>query len=175
MSFKGGIRQVVCQPFSHFSHNSIWFGFSGLRHFWQDSLISQWIVSNSKILSAQTKGSFLGFSTEIIHSNVIVSSLIIAYKSDAAELPKIGFSINNITVKFAKLSAWFGAFFGILNDLNGLEGSQGCQPGHWERQFGCEGHHGREKSVKATADIKPFKSTLTRNVNWPNFCYVKML
>ena len=136
MSFKGGIRQVVCQPFSHFSHNSIWLGFSGLRHFWQDSLISQWIVSNSKILSAQTKGSFLGFSTEIIHSNVIVSSLIIAYKSDAAELPKIGFSINNITVKFAKLSAWFGAFFSIFNDLNGLESSSACQPGSRKRQFG---------------------------------------
>ena len=71
--------------------------------------------------------------------------------------------------------AWFGAFFSILNDLNGLEGGRGRQPGGRgrqtggrERQFGCEGHHRCEK-------VKTLKSTLTRNVDWPNFRTVKMV
>ena len=70
---------------------------------------------------------------------------LIACKSDPTELPKSWFSFNNISEKFAKLSAWFGAFFSILNDLNGLEGGCGRQPGNHKRQFGCEGHHRREK------------------------------
>ena len=31
------------------------------------------------------------------------------------------------------------------------------------------------KSTKATADVKPLKSTLTRSVDWPNFWTVKMV
>ena len=74
----------------------------------------------------------------------IIGGKRIACKSDPAELPKSRFSVNNITEKFAKLFDWFGAFFSILNDLNGLEGGPKRQPGSRKCQFGCEGHHKRE-------------------------------
>ena len=47
-------------------------------------------------------------------------------------------------------SCWLdlGRFLSILNDLNGIEGNQGRQPGGRKRQFGCEGHHEHEKVRK---------------------------
>ena len=99
----------------------------------------------------------------------------IACKSDPTELPKSWFLVNNITEKFEKLLAWFGVFFSILNDLNCLEGSRGRQPGGRECQFGCEGHHRREKVLKGHRRRQPLKSTLTRSDDWPNNRTFKMV
>ena len=49
-------------------------------------------------------------------------------------------------------------FFSILNDLNGHEGGRG-------RQLGVKAITDVKKSAKATADVKPLKSTLTRSVD----------
>ena len=74
MSFKGGFRQVVCQPFSHLSHNIVFP--SGFRHFWQVSLILQSIVSNSTIRSARAMGSLLGCSTLMSTSSQITFKIM---------------------------------------------------------------------------------------------------
>jgi len=45
----------------------------------------------------------------------------------------------------------------MLKDLNSLEGSGGRQPGSRERQFGCEGHHRREKVSKGHCGRQTFE------------------
>ena len=99
---------------------------------------------------------------------------LLACKFDLAEQPKSWFLVNDITEKFEKLSAWLAAFFIILNDLYGLEGGRGCQPGSCKHQFGSESHHRREKVHEG--HIKPLKSTLTTwIVDCPNFRTIKIV
>ena len=111
---------------------------------------------------------------ENIHENngtflkIYIIKLIVC-KSDPAELPKSWFLVNNISEKFAKLSAWFGAFFSILNDLNGLEGCRGHQPGKNERQFGCEGHHGCEKVSKGHRWCQTFETNFDKEQGLTQF------
>ena len=96
---------------------------------------------------------------ENIHENngtflkIYIIKLIVC-KSDPAELPKSWFLVNNISEKFVKLSAWFGVFFSILNDL---ESGHGSQLGDWESQFGCEGHHRHNKVRKGHRGCQTFE------------------
>ena len=104
MFFKGGFRQVVCQPFSHLSHNIVFP--SGFRHFWQVSLILQSIVSNSTIRSARAMGSLLGCSTLMSTSSQITFK-IMNFRLDIRVRPRFFDQVGHETIYASSGSRYF--------------------------------------------------------------------
>ena len=82
---------------------------------------------------------------------------IIASKSDPAELPKVDF---RAITSLKNLRSWLdlGRFLAYLMTLIALKVAA-------DVNLGVKAIMGVKKSAKATTDIKPLKSTLTRSVD----------
>ena len=100
---------------------------------------------------------------------------LIACKSDPAELLKKWFSVNNITEKFANCRLDLGYFLAYLMTLMALKAAADVNQAAANVNLGVKAITDVKKSKKATGDVKPLKSTLTRSVDWPNFRTVKMV
>ena len=75
---------------------------------------------------------------------------LIAWKSDPVELPKNWFSLNDITKKFAKLLAWFGAY---LMTLIALKAAADVNQVAENVNLGVRAITDMKKSSKATEDV----------------------
>ena len=97
--------------------------------------------------------------------------ILIACKSDLAELPKIYFSVALLTENLRSCRLDLGRFLAYLMTLMALKAAADINQAAANVNLGVKAITNVKKSAKATADIKP----LTRSVDWPNFQTIKMV